>query len=188
MLILSKIVTLTSALLVKSGLKVTAPHVNLTASSACIPASISNGVRMASTLDKLPAQAGKEEQNVFQRPLQVHNLNPKTGFLRDGYCRPHPHDPADHTLAGIVSKEFLEFSKKRGNDLTTPHGDSFPGLTPGCRWCLCVSRWKEAYDASKAYPNEKNIVPKVDLSATSISVLNKLKLEQLKEHEWREPR
>ena len=30
------------------------------------------------------------------------------------YCRSDPSDPGDHTLAGIVTKDFLEFSKARG--------------------------------------------------------------------------
>lgn len=38
----------------------------------------------------------------------------------------------------IVTDEFLDFSASRGNDLRAG------GLTDGCKWCLCVSRWKEA--------------------------------------------
>ena len=40
-----------------------------------------------------------------------------------------------------VTEEFLEFTKAHGNDLSTPRPPSFPGLKPGDRWCLCVSRY-----------------------------------------------
>ena len=43
-----------------------------------------------------------------------------------------------------ITKEWLEFSKSQGNDLITPRY-GFPGLKPGDSWCLCASRWKEAY-------------------------------------------
>jgi hypothetical protein len=34
---------------------------------------------------------------------------------------------------------------KKGNDLITPKPNwDFPGLKAGDKWCLCVSRWKEA--------------------------------------------
>lgn len=35
-----------------------------------------------------------------------------------------------------------------GNDLMTRRS-GFPGLFEGCRWCLCVERWKEAMMASE---------------------------------------
>lgn len=51
---------------------------------------------------------------VLEQPLQKHGDSPPTGFFRDGYCRPSSQDPAAHTLAGIVTKEFLEYSKSQG--------------------------------------------------------------------------
>ena len=41
----------------------------------------------------------------------------KSGFFRDGYCRTSAADHGSHSIAGIVSKDFLEFSASRGNDL-----------------------------------------------------------------------
>ena len=44
--------------------------------------------------------------------------------------------------------EFLEFSKSRGNDLSTPIPQfGFPGLKPGDR---CALRWQEALEAGQA--------------------------------------
>ena len=51
---------------------------------------------------------------------------------------------------------------------------SFPGLKPGDKWCLCVLRWKEAFDQGCA--------PKVDLSATSVVSLEFVDLDDLKTH------
>ncbi|KAK5016357.1 hypothetical protein LTR60_002440, partial [Cryomyces antarcticus] len=71
-----------------------------------------------------------------------------------------------------VTIEFLEFSASRGNDLRTI------GLTGGCKWCLCASRWKEAFDARNG-DNDK-IVPKVFLNATNEKALNKINMDDLK--------
>lgn len=72
-----------------------------------------------------------------------------TGYYRDGYCNTGPTDTGTHVVCSSVDDTFLEFTKSKGNDLTTPR-DSFPGLVAGDKWCLCALRWKEAYDAGKA--------------------------------------
>jgi uncharacterized protein (DUF2237 family) len=72
-----------------------------------------------------------------------------------------------------MTEPFLTFTKSRGNDLSTPNPlFGFPGLKPGDRWCLCVERWKEAYDA--------NVAPPVVLEATHISALEFVDLEVLR--------
>ena len=93
-----------------------------------------------------------------------------TGWLRDGYCRFDPGDYGKHVVCAQVTDEFLQYSKSKGNDLTQAY-QSFPGLKQGDKWCLCASRWLEAYKAGKA--------PKVDLEATSEAALEVIKLEQL---------
>jgi len=101
--------------------------------------------------------------------------NPPTGFYRDGYCRTGPGDYGLHVVCAEVTAEFLEFSKAQGNDLTTPRpGYDFPGLQPGDRWCLCVTRWKEALDAG--------VAPPVILSACQGSALEFVTLEELQAH------
>ena len=80
-----------------------------------------------------------------------------------------------HVVCAEMTAEFLEFSKRRGNDLSTPMPQyGFPGLVPGDRWCLCAARWKEAYDAGQA--------PPVVLDACHISALEFADLDQLREH------
>jgi len=101
--------------------------------------------------------------------------DPMTGFYRDGYCHTGPEDLGVHTVCVRVTAEFLEYSKSRGNDLSTPHPEfGFPGLTAGDKWCLCAARWQEAFEAGKA--------PRVALMATHKSTLEIIDLKDLKSH------
>ena len=71
-----------------------------------------------------------------------------------------------------MTQEFLDFSRQRGNDLSTPRPEyRFPGLVPGNRWCLCALRWKEAFDAG--------VAPHVVLECTHVNALNYVKIEHL---------
>ncbi|MDX1929443.1 MAG: DUF2237 domain-containing protein [Pirellulaceae bacterium] len=114
-------------------------------------------------------------KNVLGTQLEECSTDPMTGFFRDGCCNTGPEDVGLHTLCAEMTDEFLEFSKARGNDLSTPNPMfQFPGLKAGDRWCLCVLRWKEAYEAGMA--------PRVNLNATHMSVLEFVDLEHLQEH------
>jgi uncharacterized protein (DUF2237 family) len=98
-----------------------------------------------------------------------------TGFYRDGYCRTGPGDRGLHTVCVEVSAEFLAFSRAQGNDLSTPRPEyEFPGLVPGDRWCLCVTRWKEAFEAG--------VAPRVVLASTHVSALEFVAREDLERH------
>ncbi len=114
-------------------------------------------------------------KNVLGGPLQSCCTEPATGFFRDGYCRAAAGDPGWHLVCARVTREFLDFTRQRGNDLSTPVPDhGFPGLKPGDRWCLCVQRWKEALAAGRA--------PSVVLEATHVSALEFVDLADLKRH------
>ena len=90
-------------------------------------------------------------KNVLGGDLQPCGLDPLTGFYRDGCCNVGVEDVGVHSVCAVMTAEFLAFSKSRGNDLSTPLPEfGFPGLVPGDRWCLCLARWKEAYDADAA--------------------------------------
>ena len=90
-------------------------------------------------------------RNVLGGELTDCSHDPVTGFYRDGCCETGSDDAGVHTVCARVTAEFLEFSAARGNDLTRSH-ENFPGLSPGDRWCLCASRWKEALDGGVAPP------------------------------------
>jgi uncharacterized protein len=111
--------------------------------------------------------------NVFGEALESCNEKPMTGFFRDGCCNTGPDDHGSHTICVQVTVEFLEFSRFRGNDLSTPRPEfGFAGLQPGDRWCLCAARWKEAHDAGMA--------PRVFLRSTHQRALEIVPLELLR--------
>jgi uncharacterized protein (DUF2237 family) len=113
--------------------------------------------------------------NVLGDPLRPCCFEPVTGFYRDGYCRTGPGDVGLHTVCVEVTADFLAFSRLHGNDLSTPRPEyDFPGLQPGDKWCLCVSRWKQALDAG--------VAPRVRLESTHISALEFVTLEELQRH------
>ena len=115
------------------------------------------------------------QTNILGTSLKVCCTSPMTGFYRDGVCRTSPEDHGTHTVCAIVTNEFLEFSKKQGNDLTTPVPQfGFPGLQDGDKWCLCALRWKEAHEAGCA--------PKIDAEATSNATTKFIKKEILLEY------
>ncbi len=119
--------------------------------------------------------ANETAKNVLGEPLKICCTKPMTGYYRDGYCRTGKEDTGSHVIAAAVTKEFLEFSKSRGNDLMTPvPAYNFPGLTPGDRWCLCALRWKEAQEAG--------VAPPVLLESTHEKALKYLTLETLRSH------
>ncbi|MEC8493292.1 MAG: DUF2237 domain-containing protein [Planctomycetota bacterium] len=117
----------------------------------------------------------RQELNVLGEALEVCCTDPMTGFFRDGACRTGPDDLGSHTVCARVTAEFLEFSRSRGNDLSTPRPEfSFPGLRPGDCWCLCALRWREALEAGCA--------PRVRLAACHSSCLEAVSLDDLRAH------
>jgi len=91
--------------------------------------------------------------NVLGEPLEICSMRPMTGFHRDGCCNTGREDVGSHTVCAVMAASFLDFSKSRGNDLSTLVPElGFPGLKPGDRWCLCAPRWQEAFAANQAPP------------------------------------
>jgi len=110
--------------------------------------------------------------NIYGEKLIPCSTKPMTGFYRNGCCDSGEDDTFVHSVCVIVTKDFLEFSKNVGNDLITPHPEwSFPGLVPGDRWCLCASRWVEAWKAG--------VAPVVVLEATHEKTLEYVPLSVL---------
>ena len=115
------------------------------------------------------------QKNVLGSKLEVCSLQPMTGFYRNGCCETDENDMGLHTVCSEMTDEFLEFSKSVGNDLSTPRPEfDFRGLVQGDFWCLCASRWQQAFESGKA--------PKVKLSSTNIATLNICNLDDLKKH------
>ena len=116
-----------------------------------------------------------ESVNVFDEPLQSCSEDPPTGFFRDGCCNTNDEDTGSHTVCIQVTKDFLEYSRFRGNDLSTPMPESgFPGLQPGDRWCLCAARWLEAQNQGMA--------PRVFLTRTHKKALDIIAMDLLRKY------
>lgn len=114
-------------------------------------------------------------RNVLGGPLLACSYSPLTGFYRTGCCETGPDDLGRHTVCVRVTDAFLAFSRKAGNDLSTPRPEyRFAGLKAGDRWCLCALRWKEAWEAGAA--------PAVVLEATHEATLRLIELDTLKAH------
>jgi uncharacterized protein (DUF2237 family) len=114
-------------------------------------------------------------KNVLGTELVPCGTDPMTGFYRDGCCRIGPSDIGLHVVCAVMTDAFLQFSRSRGNDLSTPNAAyEFPGLKAGDRWCLCAARWKEAFDAGQA--------PPVVLEATHMSALEFASVEELQQY------
>jgi len=113
--------------------------------------------------------------NVLGEPLLSCSEDPMTGFFRDGCCNTSPEDLGRHVVCIRVTAGFLDFSRSRGNDLSTPNLEfGFPGLKPGDQWCLCAARWQEALEAGAA--------PHVLLQSTHAAALRVVKLRDLKKY------
>lgn len=113
--------------------------------------------------------------NVLGGPLEPCSVDPLTGFYRDGTCRTGPQDVGLHVVCAQMTEDFLAFSRRVGNDLSTPRPAwGFPGLRPGDRWCVCADRWREAHEAG--------VAPPVCLEATHVSALEFASLDDLRAH------
>ena len=114
------------------------------------------------------------QKNVFEEIIEECCSNPITGFYRDGFCNTDDRDVGIHTVCALITEDFLNFSKQKGNDLSTPRPEfSFPGLKEGDSWCLCAERWKEAFESGKA--------PKVYLRKTHKKTLEIIDINTLKQ-------
>ena len=117
----------------------------------------------------------EESLNVFGELLETCSENPMTGFFRDGCCNTSEQDLGSHTVCTQVTQEFLEFSRCRGNDLSTPQTElGFAGLRPGDQWCLCAARWLDAC--------QQGMAPRIYLTRTHKKALDIVPLELLQEY------
>jgi uncharacterized protein (DUF2237 family) len=113
--------------------------------------------------------------NVLGKELVPCSYDPLTGYFRDGCCNTEAGDVGNHVICVKVTKEFLEFSASRGNDLSTAQPEyRFRGLKPGDRWCLCALRWVEAQRA--------DLAPPVVLESTHVNALQFVDLRVLQAH------
>jgi hypothetical protein len=116
-----------------------------------------------------------ESINVFGEKLEICGQDPVTGFYRDSKCNTCKDDVGSHTVCIETSKEFLAYTRSRGNDLSTPRPEfGFKGLQPGDSWCVCAARWLEA--------EQSDMAPRLHLKSTHIKALEIVPMELLKKY------
>ena len=113
--------------------------------------------------------------NVLGTKLESCSENPLTGWYRDGCCNTDENDRGSHTVCCVLTDDFLQFAKERGNELITPAPRfNFPGLKAGDSWCVCARTWLLAVNAGMGCP--------VDLEATHQRALDIIPLDVLETH------
>lgn len=121
------------------------------------------------------SSSASTQTNVLGTELQPCSFDPMTGYYRTGCCETRGDDPGAHVVCAVMTAEFLAYSRSVGNDLSTPMPQyGFAGLNPGDQWCLCASRWQEAFEAGAA--------PRVKLDATHMLALEYCSLADLQAH------
>ncbi len=114
-----------------------------------------------------------ESVSVLGEPLMMCGDSPVTGFFRDSKCNTCKDDVGLHTVCIEATTEFLEYSRFKGNDLSTP-ALGFEGLKSGNTWCLCAARWLEAY--------EDGMAPRIYLTRTHKRTLEVVPFDLLKNY------
>lgn len=105
--------------------------------------------------------------------LSLFSNDPPVGYYKDSCCRSDGSDSGNHTVAAVVSQDFLDFTNGKGNNL------SLASVKPGMKWCLCAARWKEAMEAAKAGELKKEDIPKVYVRATHERALQIVRYKDL---------
>lgn len=113
-------------------------------------------MNLQESIKRILMEETQQDKNIDGRRLKMCSTSPMTGYYRDGYCKTGDDDTGSHTVCSKVTKEFLEFTKSKGNNLDM--------LEPGDKWCLCAKRWKEADD--------EGVSPFVVRSSTNIKTLD----------------
>ena len=114
-------------------------------------------------------KGGAKSKNILGTPLQICSTEPLTGYNRQGSCEYILGDSGKHLVCAKMTKKFLDYTKEQGNDLSSV-------VKVGQNWCLCESRWLEAYKAEKAPP----VVMEATSDLTDSEIQKKIKLSSLK--------
>jgi uncharacterized protein len=111
-------------------------------------------------------------RNVLGGPLEICSIDPLTGWFRNGCCETEGHDRGMHIVCAQVTDAFLQHQLRGGNDLITPRTDyGFAGLKDGDRWCVCLTRWKDALDDGAAPAIRLEATHEEALAVVSLKVL-----------------
>ncbi len=88
----------------------------------------------------------KKVKNVLGAKVVSGSTDPMTGFYRDGCCNTGLKYGGTITEYARMKQRFLDFTKSKGNDLSTPKPEwNLPGVKAGVHGFLSVLRCLETY-------------------------------------------
>lgn len=119
--------------------------------------------------NKRKMKGGAKAKNILGKPLQICSIKPLTGYNRQGSCEYVFGDSGKHLVCAKMNKKFLDYTKSQGNDLSSV-------VKVGQNWCLCESRWLQAYEVGKA----PLVVMEATSELTDSEIQKKIKLSSLK--------
>ena len=99
-------------------------------------------------------KAELNQTNVLGTALASCCFRPVNRLLSKWFCHTGAGDVGLHTVCAKMTREFLEFSVAKGNDLVTPLPEfGFPGLQPNdfgaCAPCAGWKHWMRGCAAAK---------------------------------------
>lgn len=109
-------------------------------------------------------KGGYKKVNILGSKLKLCSFKPLTGYQRNGFCDSGPEDFGKHLVCAKMTPKFLEFTKKKGNDLSSV-------VNPGDKWCLCENRWLEAYENRITVP----VIKKATSQKVNLKIQKKIK-------------
>ena len=80
--------------------------------------------------------------NIDGSNLEICSQDPLTGYTRTGKCEHENTDFGNHYVCAKMDNDFLNYTKNKGNDLSSV-------VKAGQNWCLCQNRWMQAYNDGK---------------------------------------
>jgi Uncharacterized protein conserved in bacteria (DUF2237) len=116
---------------------------------------------------RIPQRAWRAARSLLHNPDDGVLSGRMLQYGTSGYRQPHGLRRNDCCVS-----RFFQVARQRSFAPVPELG--FPGLQPGDRWCLCASRWHEAFEAGQA--------PRVVLRATHEAALADCSLADLKRH------
>lgn len=113
--------------------------------------------------------------NINNSKLKSCSFNPLTGYTRSGFCEHENSDFGNHYVCAKMNEKFLNYTKNKGNDLSSV-------VKSGENWCLCQNRWMEAFLDGKepeVLPKSTNILIRNDVKKAIKKSLTKYKKKTL---------
>ena len=98
-------------------------------------------------------------KNIFGEEIETCSKETMTGYLRNGSCETLKDDIGSHTVCAIVTDEFLEYSRNKGNDLMKKTIDVHPEFGIELTLALPYAYWLHQNDKLNKVITSKDMKP-----------------------------